>query len=111
VARIPTTTPTTDRPARLREIIRQTCAEMRVQIVKGVLSTDHVHMFLSIPPRLRCRPADSRRDARDECHSGFGLPDEIAQSTTVEIGIGINTGPACVGNVGSAERFNYSVMR
>jgi putative transposase len=37
---------------RLREIIRQTCAEMRVQIVKGVLSTDHVHMFLSIPPHL-----------------------------------------------------------
>ena len=37
---------------RLREIIRQTCAEMHVQIVKGVLSTDHVHMFLSIPPHL-----------------------------------------------------------
>jgi adenylate cyclase len=28
----------------------------------------------------------------------------------VEIGIGINTGPACVGNVGSAERFNYSAV-
>jgi len=37
---------------RLREIIRQTCAEMNVHIVKGVLSTDHVHMFLSIPPHL-----------------------------------------------------------
>ena len=37
---------------RLREIIRQTCAEMNVQIIKGVLSTDHVHMFLSIPPHL-----------------------------------------------------------
>ena len=37
---------------RLREIIRQTCAEMGVQIIKGVLSTDHVHMFVSIPPHL-----------------------------------------------------------
>jgi hypothetical protein len=41
---------------------------------------------------------------------GFGLPDAIAQTMTVEIGIGINTGPACVGNVGSAERFNYSAI-
>ncbi|WP_245622975.1 IS200/IS605 family transposase [Kiloniella litopenaei] len=37
---------------RLRAIIRQSCEEMGVSIVKGVLSTDHVHMFLSIPPHL-----------------------------------------------------------
>lgn len=37
---------------RLRDIIRQSCEEMGVSIVKGVLSTDHVHMFLSIPPHL-----------------------------------------------------------
>lgn len=37
---------------RLREIIRQTCAEMGVHIVRGVLGGDHVHMFLSTPPRL-----------------------------------------------------------
>ena len=37
---------------RLRDIIRQTCAEMDVQIIKGVLSSDHVHMFVSIPPHL-----------------------------------------------------------
>ena len=37
---------------RVREIIRQTCAEMGVHIVKGVLARDHVHMFLSIPPQL-----------------------------------------------------------
>jgi putative transposase len=37
---------------RLREIIRQSCAGMKVRIVKGVLSRDHVHMFLSIPPHL-----------------------------------------------------------
>ena len=37
---------------RLREIIRQTCSEMGVRIEKGVLSNDHVHMFVSIPPHL-----------------------------------------------------------
>ena len=37
---------------RLREIIRQTCAEMGVHIVKGCLARDHVHMFLSVPPHL-----------------------------------------------------------
>ncbi|WP_127903375.1 IS200/IS605 family transposase [Solirhodobacter olei] len=35
---------------RIREIIRQACAEMGVHIVKGVLARDHVHMFLSVPP-------------------------------------------------------------
>jgi putative transposase len=38
--------------ARIREIIRQVCAELGVTIVKGVLSRDHVHMFVSIPPQL-----------------------------------------------------------
>jgi putative transposase len=37
---------------RIREIIRQVCAELGVTIVKGVLSADHVHMFVSIPPQL-----------------------------------------------------------
>jgi putative transposase len=37
---------------RLREIIRQTCAELGVHIVKGCLARDHVHMFLSVPPHL-----------------------------------------------------------
>lgn len=29
---------------RVREIIRQVCPENRVEILKGVLATDHVHM-------------------------------------------------------------------
>ena len=35
-----------------REIIMQTCAEMDVHIVKGVLGRHHVHMFLLAPPKL-----------------------------------------------------------
>ena len=37
---------------RIREIIRQVCAENGVDIVWGVLSSDHVHMFISVPPKL-----------------------------------------------------------
>ena len=36
---------------RIRELIRQTCAELGVEIIKGVLSRDHVHMFISVPPQ------------------------------------------------------------
>ena len=37
---------------RVRDIIRQVCAENGVDIIKGVLSKDHVHMFVSVPPKL-----------------------------------------------------------
>ncbi len=37
---------------RIREIIRQVCSENRVEIIKGVLASDQVHMFVSIPPSL-----------------------------------------------------------
>ncbi len=37
---------------RVRTIIRQVCSELGVEIINGVLSSDHVHMFVSIPPKL-----------------------------------------------------------
>ena len=37
---------------RVREIIRQVCAEMGVTIIRGALSCDHVHMFVEIPPHV-----------------------------------------------------------
>ena len=40
---------------RVRDIIRQVCGEMGVTIVEGVLSSDHVHMLVSIPPNTRSR--------------------------------------------------------
>ena len=43
---------TGDLRLRIREIIRQVCAENGVEIIKGVLSNDHVHMFVSVPPKL-----------------------------------------------------------
>ncbi len=37
---------------RLRELLRQICKEHDVEIIKGHISKDHVHMFLSVPPQL-----------------------------------------------------------
>ena len=36
----------------IREIIMQTCAEMGVYIVRDVPGREHVHMYLSISPKL-----------------------------------------------------------
>ncbi|MBC8269062.1 MAG: IS200/IS605 family transposase [Rhodospirillaceae bacterium] len=37
---------------RIRTIIRQICSELGVEIISGVLSRDHVHMFVEIPPHI-----------------------------------------------------------
>jgi len=37
---------------RIRVIIKQVCDELKVDIISGVLSTDHVHMFVEIPPHV-----------------------------------------------------------
>ena len=37
---------------RVRDIARQVCKELGVEIVSGVLSSDHVHMFVEIPPHI-----------------------------------------------------------
>lgn len=37
---------------RVRDIVRQVCQEMGVEIISGVLSRDHVHMLMDIPPHV-----------------------------------------------------------
>jgi len=37
---------------RLRELIRQTCATLDVQIEKGHIAADHVHLLVSVPPNI-----------------------------------------------------------
>ena len=37
---------------RVRELIRQICKEHEVEILKGHISKDHIHLFLSVPPHL-----------------------------------------------------------
>ncbi len=37
---------------RCREILRHVCNSLDIQIVKGVVSKDHIHLHLSYPPQL-----------------------------------------------------------
>ena len=37
---------------RVRELIRQTCATMDVYILSGHVSSDHIHLLVSVPPNI-----------------------------------------------------------
>jgi len=37
---------------RVRDLVRQTCESFEIQIMKGVVSKDHVHVFVSAPPTM-----------------------------------------------------------
>lgn len=37
---------------RARELIRQTCESNEINIIRGAVSKDHIHLFVSIPPKL-----------------------------------------------------------
>ena len=37
---------------RVRDLIREICKAREVEIIKGHVSSDHVHVFLSVPPHL-----------------------------------------------------------
>src|SRR3977135_1225132 len=50
---------------RIRTIIRQVCKELGVQIVSGVLSREHVHMFVEIPPHIAVSDFVRRVKGRD----------------------------------------------
>ena len=43
---------TGDVALRVRELVRQTCEAFEIQIIKGVVSKDHVHLFVSAPPNM-----------------------------------------------------------
>ena len=38
--------------ARLRELVREVCKAKDVEILKGRISRDHVHIFVSVPPHI-----------------------------------------------------------
>ena len=37
---------------RLRELVREICKAEEVEVIKGHISRDHVHLFVSIPPYI-----------------------------------------------------------
>ena len=37
---------------RVRELVRQTCEAFEIRIVRGVVSKDHVHILVMVPPKV-----------------------------------------------------------
>jgi putative transposase len=60
---------------RVRAIIRQVCEELDVTIVSGVLSSDHVHMPVSIPPKLNVSEVVRRAKGRSSRKIQQEFPD------------------------------------
>lgn len=60
---------------RIREIIRQVCGELGVNIIKGVISGDHVHMMISIPPHLAVSDVVRRMKGRSSYKVQQEFPD------------------------------------
>ena len=42
---------TTEVGERVRDIIRQVCDQNDIEIIRGVVSKDHVHLYISYPPK------------------------------------------------------------
>ncbi len=63
-------------------------------------------------PTRACRAALRMRAVLKDLNErdAFGFRQRDLSHTQVRIGIGLNTGVACVGNMGSERRFNYSAM-
>jgi len=52
---------------RLRELVRQTCSIFEIEILRGVVSKDHVHILVSAPPTLS--PAEIMRKVKGRSSS------------------------------------------
>ena len=37
---------------RVRDLVRQTCEAFEIRILSGVVSKDHVHILVSVPPNI-----------------------------------------------------------
>jgi len=72
---------------RVREIIRQECAVMEVEILRGHVSKDHVHLFVGYPPSLSVSKMVQRRERKKFVADAAGI-----QRTAAQV-----LGPAAVG--------------
>ncbi|NBN79798.1 CHASE2 domain-containing protein [Microvirga tunisiensis] len=68
--------------------------------------TEEDHAALACTASLEMLAIVERLNAED----AFAFKARGLKAQTVQIGIGLNTGEACVGNMGSSRRFNYSVI-
>ncbi|MBD1547340.1 CHASE2 domain-containing protein [Roseibium aggregatum] len=79
---------------------------------------DSIMAFWNAPLMIEAHASHACRAALDMLatvdrlneEDAFGFKARKLKTQTVKIGIGLNSGEACVGNMGSDKRFNYSVI-
>ncbi len=79
---------------------------------------DSIMAFWNAPVTIEAHAAHACRAALEMIATvdrlneadAFGFKERKLKTQTVQIGIGLNSGEACVGNMGSSRRFNYSVI-
>jgi adenylate cyclase len=79
---------------------------------------DSIMAFWNAPLDVADHPVKAARAALDMIEivkglnerDAFGFKAGMVELGEVGIGIGLNSGPGCVGNMGSTSRFNYSVI-
>ncbi|HEX2554966.1 MAG TPA: adenylate/guanylate cyclase domain-containing protein [Microvirga sp.] len=92
-----------------------------IQVERGTVDKyigDSVMAFWNAPVSVPNHAAHACRAAlqmaavvdRMNAEDAFGFAGRGSPHLKVKIGIGLNTGEACVGNMGSERRFNYSVV-
>lgn len=58
---------------RVRELVREICLANEVQILKGRVSRDHVHLFVSVPPSVSASKADAVYQRKDVSEGTDGV--------------------------------------
>ncbi len=110
-------------PTELVALLNKLLGELSAEIVSegGTIDKyigDSVMAFWNAPldqahhAKLACNAAIKMRAAARRLNEtdGLGLKELEGSGAELRIGIGVNTGNACVGNVGSMERFDYSAV-
>ena len=91
---------------RCRDILRQDCNSLDIQILKGVVSKDHIHLHISYPPRVSISDIVKRLKGR----SSRMLLQEFPELRRRYWGIhfwGIGYGAWSVGNITDEILQNY----
>jgi adenylate cyclase len=98
--------------APLSEAIQDELGTIDKYIGDSIMAFWNAPLDVADHPARACRAALKMREAVNKLNEmdAFGFAARGFAEPTVRIGVGINTGFACVGNMGSQRRFNYSAM-
>jgi adenylate cyclase len=96
----------------LSDVIQAEFGTIDKYLGDGIMAFWNAPLDIDNHPVRACQAALKMRAVLADlnAHDAFGFRQRGAADPEVRIGMGLNTGVACVGNMGSNKRFNYSAM-